>query len=100
MDKLSPALNLGSQRILSASLRLGRRTLEGIPLRTYAVSILLPICWVNLGILRESMVAVAPARLQTKIILTFPCLLSVSATKPRLLTEKYISLSETVKVGQ
>jgi len=41
------------------------------------------------------MVAVAPLRLQTKFIPSAACLLSVS-----LLSEKYISLSETDKVGQ
>ena len=42
----------------------------------------------------------APLRRQTKFISSAACLSSVSAAKPRLLSEKYISLSETDKVEQ
>ena len=48
----------------------------------------------------DFMGADAPLRRQTKFISSAACLSSVSAAKPRLLSEKYISLSETDKVGQ
>ncbi len=48
----------------------------------------------------DFMAAGAPLRWKTRFIPSAARLLSVSAAKPRLLSEKYISLSETDKVDQ
>ena len=96
MDKLSHALNLGSQRIPSSNSRLRRPTKGVPPPYLYCVYTLADLSG-QLGYFQDSM---APARMQTRIIPTAPGILSVSARKLCLLSEKYFFLSETDNAGQ
>ena len=78
-----------------------RRT-EGYPPPPVPIRYLytFPICSRNLGYFRGALASVQSARLQTQFIPTAACFLTVSATKLRFMSEKNISLSETVKNGQ
>ncbi len=108
MDQLSQAPNLGPQPMPSAYFSFHSRTLKNTSrknrLYLYGVDTLAEFS----GAARDGSEACQGqkptlwrrARWQTKFILSAACLLSVSAAKPRLLSEKYISLSEMDKVGQ
>ena len=108
MDQLSQALNLGPRPMPSACSRLHGRTLKSISrknrLYLYGVDTLAGFRETARGG-SEACQGQKPtlwrrSRRQTKFIPSAARLLSVSATKPRLLSEKYISLSETDKVEQ
>ena len=88
---LSHAINLGSQRIPSSDFRLRRPTEGGTPPPyLYCVYTLADLSGQH-GVFQDAM---APARMQTKIIPTTPGILSVSARKLCLLSEKNFSLSD------
>lgn len=74
-----------------------RRTEGYPPLRTHTLSIHFPDLLAKLGVFQGRMASVQSARLQTQFIPTAACFLTVSATKLRFMSEKYISLTETVK---
>ncbi len=108
MDQLSQALNLAPQPLTSAWSRLHRQTRKSISrknrLYLYGVDTLAKIRETARGV-SEACQGRKPTlwrrtRRKTKFIPSAACLLSVSATKPHLLSEKYILLSETDKVEQ
>ena len=84
MDKLSHALNLGSQRIPLSNFR-HRHPTEGVPPPYLYCVYTLANLPRQLGYFQDFM---APARMQTTIIPTIPGVLAVSARKLCLLSEK------------
>ncbi len=108
MDQLSQALNLGPQPMQSAYSPRHCRTLKSISRKyrpyLYGVDTLAEFSGTARGG-SEACQGQKPTlwgrtRQQSKFIPSAACLSSVSTAKPRLLSEKYISLSETDKVGQ